>query len=100
MPVLRRDMMAAFRFKRAIPVSYDRQGFIFFTSKRYRELSAEERKRIRQLCAKAGGEHRDALLEFVTTDTTSALVCAKHYLSESTLERAVKRYYIAFAQIL
>lgn len=92
--------MAAFRFKRAIPVSYDRQGFIFFTSKRYRELSAEERKRIRQICAKAGGEYREAVLEFVTTGAGAAAVCVKHNVSASTLERAVRRYYIAFNELL
>lgn len=89
-----------FRFKKSIPVSYDHQGFIYFTTKRYRELTAEERKRIRQIAAKAGGEHREALLEYVTTGTDAATVCARHFLSESTLERAVRRYYIAFAQQL
>lgn len=89
-----------FRFKRSIPVSYDQQGFIYFTSKRYRELTPAERKRIRLLAAKTGGEHRDALLEYVTTDTDAATVCARHFLSESTLERAARRYYIAFAQQL
>ena len=92
--------MAVFRFKKAIPISYDRQGFIYFISRRYRELSSEERKQIWQLCAKAGGEYREAVLEFVTTSTGAATVCMKHNLSESTLERAVKRYYMAFNERL
>lgn len=89
-----------FRFKRSIPVDYDRQGFIYFTSKRYKELAAAGRKQIRELCRNAGGDYREALLEFVTTDAGAAAVCAKHYLSASTLERIVRRYYVAFAQIL
>ena len=92
--------MAVFRFKKAIHVSYDRQGFIYFTSRRYRELSSEERKRIRQLCAKAGGEYREAILEFVTTGASAAAVCRKHNISASTLERAVRRYYMAFDELL
>lgn len=89
-----------FRFKRSIPLNYDQQGFIYFTSKRYRELTPPERKQIRELCRKAGGEHREALFAFVTTNTDAATVCAEHFLSESTLERAVRRYYIAFAQCM
>lgn len=92
--------MAVFRFKKAIPVSYDRQGFIYFFSRRYRELGAEERKRIRQICAKAGGEYREAVLEFVTTSAGAAAVCMKHNISVSTLERAVRRYYIAFNELI
>lgn len=92
--------MAVFKFKKAIPVSYDRQGFIYFISRRYRELSAQDRKQIRQLCAKAGGEYKEAVLEFVTTSAGAATVCMKHNLSASTLERAVRRYYIAFNERL
>lgn len=92
--------MAGFRFKKAIPVSYDRQGYIFFISRRYRELDLQERRKIRALCARAGKEYREALLEFVTTGTGAAAVCAKHYISASTLERAVRRYYIAFDELL
>jgi hypothetical protein len=28
------------------------------------------------------------------------MICAKHYISESTLERAVRRYYIGFEHFL
>ena len=92
--------MTSFRYKRSIPIRYEDQGFIYFLSKRYRQLSAAERKQVRSICAKVGGDHKEALLEFVTTDTEAAAVCAKYYISESTLERAVRRYYIAFAQHL
>lgn len=89
-----------FRFKKAIPVDYDTQGYIYFLSKRYRYLPAAVRRRVEELCRTAGGEHHQALLEFVTTDAGAASVCARYYLSQSTLERAVRRYYLEFEKQL
>ena len=87
-----------FRFKKAVPVGYVMQGYIYFCSKMYKWLPARERKLIESRCKAAGGEHAAALMEFVTTDNGAATVCRKHYLSASTLERAVRRYYILFAK--
>lgn len=89
-----------FRFKKAIPVDYDTQGYIYFLSKRYRDLPAAVKRRIESLCKEAGGEHYKALLEFVTTDAGAATVCSRYYLSQSTLERAVRRYYMEFEKQL
>lgn len=89
-----------FRFKKSIPVGYDLQGYIYFVSRLYRHLSAQRRKQILNLCAQAGGEYYQALFEFVTTDAGASAVCAKHFLSQSTLERIVRRYYVAFAETL
>lgn len=89
-----------FRFKKAIPVDYDTQGYIYFLSKRYRSLPAAAKRRIEGLCLEAGGEHHKALLEFVTTDAGAVTVCARHYISQSTLERAVRRYYTEFEKLL
>ena len=89
-----------FRFKKAIPVDYDTQGYIYFYSRRYRSLPAGAKRKIEGVCMTAGGEHYQALLEFVTTDTGAAAICARHYLSQSTLERAVRRYYIEFEKQL
>lgn len=89
-----------FRFKKSIPVGYDLQGYIYFASRLYRHLPAQKKKQILNLCAQAGGEYYQALFEFVTTDAGAAAVCAKHFLSQSTLERIVRRYYIAFSETL
>lgn len=89
-----------FRFKKAIPVDYDTQGYIYFRSKRYRSLPAAEKRKIETLCRTAGGEHFQALLEFVTTDTGAVTVCNRYFMSQSTLERAVRRYYIEFEKQL
>lgn len=85
-----------FRFKRSIPVSYDRQGYIYFASRLFRNLPNKQREAIQDLCRECGGEYSAALLEFVTTDATATEICMKHNLSRSTLERAVRRYYMNF----
>ena len=90
----------AFRQKRSIPVDYDTQGYIYFVSRAYKRLSPAGQRQIRELCQTAAGEYYKALLEFVTTDAGAAAVCRKHYLSTSTLERIVRRYYVLFARTL
>ena len=66
-------------------------------SRRYGKLPLKDQKRVLNLCMGAGGEYYQALFEFVTTDMGATAVCRKHFISESTLERAVKRYYVQFA---
>ena len=39
-------------------------------------------------------------VSYVTTDAGATAVCMKHFLSRSTLERAVRRYYESFPQNL
>lgn len=89
-----------FRVKKSIPVDPDLQGYIHFASRMYRKLDSKGQRRVRELCEQAGGEYHQALFEFVTTDTGAVAVCCKHYISQSTLERIVRKYYIAFAQSL
>lgn len=87
-----------FRFKRSVPVSYDRQGYIYFTSKLFRDLPQRQRREILDLCQECGGEYSAALLEFVTTDANATEICLKHNISRSTLERVVRRYYVNFGK--
>lgn len=85
-----------FRYKRSIPIDYDLQGYIYFTSRRFKRLPRAQQDRIRKLCQEAGGEYAEALFTFVTTDMGAVEVCGNYFISESTLERAVRRYYLAF----
>lgn len=86
-----------FRYKRSISVEYPDQVYIYALSRRYQKLPVRKRKLIRDLCRETGGEYSAAVLEYVTTDTEAVQVCEKHHISLSTLERAVRRYYTAFA---
>ena len=87
-----------FRAKKSIPVEPELQGYIYFASRMYRKLDNKGQRRVRDLCTQAGGEYHKALFEFVTTDAGSVAVCQKHYISQSTLERIVRKYYVAFAK--
>ena len=89
-----------FRYKNGIGVSYNRQGYIYFASRMYRELPEGKRKKLEELCRRCGGESWQALLAFVTTDAGADAVCDRHYLSRSTLHRMVRRYYREFPKIL
>lgn len=93
-------MVHVFRFKKSVPVSYDRQGFIYFTSKLYQELPKKKQTKILNLCLECGGEYSQALFEFVTTDSGATNVCMQYHLSRSTLERAVRKYYERFPKRL
>ena len=92
--------MDRFRYKRGIPLEYDVQGYIYFLSRRYRRLPQAKRKKIDELCSKAGEQYEPALKAYVTTARSAEEICEKFFLSESTLERLVKRYYVLFAQEL
>lgn len=61
-----------FRYKKSIPVSYERQGYIYFTSLLYWELPKRTQEKILNLCIAAGKENYQALFEFVTTDAGAA----------------------------
>ena len=89
-----------FRYKPSIHVSYERQGYIHFVSLHCHELPQKAQKKIRQLCQDVGGDHAPALLEYVTTNAGADAVCKKHFLSCSTLDRAVRRYYEKFPRRL
>lgn len=89
-----------FRYKTGIGVSYNRQGYIYFASRMYRELPEGKRRKLEALCRRCGGESWQALLAFVTSDAGADAVCDRHYLSRSTLHRMVRRYYREFPKIL
>ena len=89
-----------FRFKRGVQVDYNRQGYIYFVSRQYKELPKEDQRKIVNLCLLHGGEHYQALFDFVTTDTTATAITMKYYISRATLYRAVCKYYEGFPKKL
>ena len=49
--------LIVFRFKKSIPVGYDKQGYIYFKSLLYYELPEQEQKKILNCCLRSGGRH-------------------------------------------
>ena len=80
-----------FRIKKSINVSDNRQGYIYYKSRLYRELPWHQQEIIIDLCRECGGEYYVALFQFVTADEGGNAVCMRHHLSLSTLKRIVKR---------
>lgn len=89
-----------FRYKRGVKVDYNRQGYIYFVSRQYKELTKEDQHKILNLCLLQGGEHYQALFDFVTTDTTATALTMKYFISRATLYRAVRKYYEGFPEKL
>lgn len=89
-----------FRYKRSVPVSYDRQGYIYYSSRLYRTMPAKKQETLRRLVRDAGGQHAQALMDYVTGNLSASQVCAKYYISQSTLERLVRKYYLLFPKWL
>ena len=85
-----------FRIKKSVAVSPNRQGYIYFKSLLYPELPRHQQQTIIDLCRECGGEYYVALFQFVTTDEGAMAICIRHHLSQSTLERVVKKYYEQF----
>ena len=90
-----------FRYKRGIPVSYARQGYVYFKSLRYSELPESEQMRIRRLCREVCKYNHLALLAHVTTGKSVRDVCTEYSIaSPTTIYRALKLYYLRFPQDL
>lgn len=86
-----------FRYKKAINASYERQGYIYFKSLTYPNMTPREKQRIQGLCTVAAGPYEQALLEHVTTGESVKSVCQRHYIgSPTSLYQAIKRYYELF----
>ncbi len=85
-----------FRFKSGADASYNKQGYIYFVSRRYNELPEDAQKEILNLCIRHGGEYYRALFEYVTTDAGATAIAMRHFVSKSTLYRIVKAYYEGF----
>ena len=91
----------AFRYRKAIRVSYQRQGYIYFASKRFGELTEGQQKKIIDHCKRIGGEdYWEALFAFMTREIGLQTACRRFYVSESTLKRKIRRYYEEFPESL
>ena len=87
-----------FKFRKNLKISYQKQGYIHFTSHNYSKLKKADKDVIDELCRVAGGEYASALKRFMTTDTTAMAVCIDYFLSKATLYRCVDRYFKLYAE--
>ena len=86
-----------FRYRTSIPLSYEQQGYVYFSSLLYSRQPEGFRRKVDDLCRQVGGIYWRALLEFVTTKNSATDICRRHAVSRSVLYRLVGAYYRQFA---
>ncbi len=92
--------MKKFKYMPSCPLSYQEQGAIWFTCQTYRRQPEEIRAKIKAVCTRvAGGDgmKRKAILCFMTTRASWRECCDRHFISDDTLNRLRKAFYMEFA---
>jgi len=82
-----------FRKNRGIKRSSPTPSFACVSSLTYDAQPKTVKNKINKLCDEIGGEFRDALFEFVTTEKTVTEISLKHYVSETKLYNMRKKFY-------
>ena len=89
-----------FRYRKSIPLPYNRRGYIYFQSLLYLDLAPRDQERIVKLCKQSAGQYWRALLEYVTTSANAPYIEQKHHISQTTLYRITRGYYLRFPKKL
>ena len=88
--------MYRFKYKKGIPLPYNRQGYVYFVSKNYRQLPPQRRRMIDRLIEQIGGSFAEALRAYILGQANYTAIEAKYHCSASQLYRLVKEYYLKF----
>lgn len=88
--------MIKFRYHKGMGLSYDRQGFIYFTLRHFDELPQADRDRIAETARTVCNGFEDLVLDYCTSDLDYKAACHKHHTAESVLYRYLARFYRAF----
>lgn len=79
---------------RGIPLPEEKQGLVRYTCLCYRDLPKYTQEKIQRLCAEAGGAYSAALWEVMCTRETVTAIALRHHVSEMTLYRARKEFFL------
>lgn len=75
-----------------VEVDRNTQCMIYYHCQNYRKLSTREKNVIDELCVKIGNGYGAAVHEYMTTAASRTKICEQYYISEATLNRAVRRF--------
>jgi hypothetical protein len=90
-----------FKFFHGIPLGYNTQGLIYFICHNYKAMPGRTQRLVLDLCRACGGDNAEALFEFLTTDRPLPVIMQKYYIaSQTTIYRAVNKFYVAMAREL
>ena len=85
------------RFRKSIPLSRERQFYIMGVSLDYRNQPEEVKGRIDALCRTCCPDHAEAFRRYVTSEAPATAVIMEWFIaSNTTLDRAVRKYFVAF----
>ena len=85
------------RFRKSIPLPRERQFFIMGVSQDYRNQPEKVRGRIDALCRACCPGHAEAFRRYVTSEDPATAVIMEWFIaSNTTLDRAVRKYFEAF----
>lgn len=82
-----------FKKLRSVALPEEEQGYIYFTCMTYDRQPPGVRQKIDRLCGSCGGEYADALRALMCDGESITALSMRHYVSESTLLRARRRFY-------
>lgn len=85
----------------AVPLSYEEQGLIYFTCRDYKRQPEAVKKRVRRVCARcADGDaaKEKAIFTFMTTRVSWRECCDRHFISDATLDRLRRRFYVLWGE--
>ena len=88
-----------FRQLKSVPISYKRQGYIFFLCLNYAYLGEKMQQRIVQLCIEVSTENYGALFKFLTTDPDEMpawRIAADNYVPVNKLYKLRKEFFIRY----
>lgn len=74
-----------FKKMRGCSLSYERQGYIYFTCKNYNKQPKEVKDKIDRLCKEVGGEYAPTLFRILTTNVSVRRAAIEGYISERRL---------------
>ena len=88
-----------FRELKSIPLSYKRQGYIFFLCQNYAYLENKIQTRINQLCLELTSEDYQALFKFLTTapnDVPAWRIAQDYFIPVNRLYKLRKDFYLEY----
>ena len=88
-----------FRELKSIPLTYKRQGYIFFTCLNYSYLNHKTQEQIYQLCIEITSEDYHALFMFLTTDPNEKpawQISQDYCIPVNRLYKLRKEFYIEY----
>lgn len=88
-----------FRQLKSVPISYKRQGYIYFLCLNYTYLTEKVQQRIFQLCLEITSEYYQALFKFLTTDPDDLpawRIASDYFIPVNNLYKLRKEFFIEF----